>query len=139
MVLAQVDESPSAAAVFRRCGPFAADTDRVHLLRLKGQHVFQTDVVLPKVAKVVLVEEPFAAPKVEISQVNRVGGVINEGPADVVNAEVFAVDPESMEMGVGPSHRDLEGVVEISVVLSLRTKRRRQIIGLTRRNTTLNW
>jgi hypothetical protein len=80
MVVAQLNEFPSAAAIFRRCGPFAADTDRVHLLRLKGQHVFQTDVVLPKVAKVVLVEEPFAAPKVEISQVNLSAASSKRGP-----------------------------------------------------------
>jgi hypothetical protein len=111
--VAQVDEFPGTAAVFRRGGSLTGNTDRVGLLYLEWQNTLQPDIVLPIVAKIVFVEKPFPRPEAKVRQADLLGIVVEEGSTDVVHAEVLAVDPEPMQVGVGPPHGDLKRVMKI--------------------------
>jgi len=50
--------------------------------------------------------------------------------AVVIDAIILAVNVKLIQMRIAPTESDLQRVVQISMELSLRTKIRRQIIGL---------
>jgi hypothetical protein len=71
---------------------------------------------------------------------DRPGRVVGEGNAALGrNAVILAVHGKPIDVGIAPAHADWDGVVEVGNALSLRSNRRRPIIGLTPRSTTLNW
>jgi hypothetical protein len=108
-----LDEFPGAAAVFRRGGSLTGHTDWIGLLCVEWQNTLQTDIVLPIVAKIVFVEKPFPRPEAEVRQADLLGVVIEDGPTHVIDAEVLAVNPEPMQVGVGPPHGDLKRVMKV--------------------------
>ena len=60
VALAQLQERPGAAAVFRWRGAPATDAARIGLARLKPQDLLDPEVVLPEVGEVVLIPEALA-------------------------------------------------------------------------------
>jgi len=66
--VASLQEGPGAAAVFRRCLALSADTDRIASLRFLREPAFDADLVLPRVAEVILVEEVFVAAELEVGE-----------------------------------------------------------------------
>jgi len=81
---------------------------------LKRKNSFQPDLVLPAIPEVVLVQKPFPEPEVEIRQAHLRGIFVEDRSANVVNAEVLAVDPKRIEMGIAPAEGKLKCIVKVS-------------------------
>ena len=112
--VASLQEGPGTAAVFRRCLALPTDTDRVPPLRLLREPVFDPDLVLPRVAEVILVEEAFVAAELEVGEADLACILGEPGPARPADAIIPAVDAEAMEMGVAPAEGDLDDVMKLS-------------------------
>lgn len=80
---------------------------------LERKNSFQPDLVLPAVPEVVLVHKPFSEPELEIHQAHHGGIFIECSSADVVHAEVLAVDPETIQMKVAPAESKLKCTVKV--------------------------
>jgi hypothetical protein len=76
--------------------------------------LFQADLMFPVVTNVVLVDKPFPKSKVEARQTDSAGHFVENRSADVVRAEILAVDPKTVEMGVAPVKGYLECIVKVS-------------------------
>jgi hypothetical protein len=95
--------------------------------------------VLPVVVKIILIQKALAKTKTELGQGNGVW-VIGEREASLVrNPVIFPVDVKTMQVGITPTHANLNRVIRSAILWSLRKSNRRQIIGLMPRRTTLNW
>jgi hypothetical protein len=69
--------------------------------------------VLPVVVEIVLIQKAFTKTKTELGQSN-VLWVIGEREAPLVrNAVIFAVDVKTMQVGITPTHGNLNRVVKI--------------------------
>ena len=80
---------------------------------VERQNPLQPHIVLPIIAKVVLVEKTFAKSKAEARQTNLLGVVVEDRAANVIHTEVLAVNPESVKVGVRPPYGDLNRVMKI--------------------------
>ncbi len=101
--VAALQEGPGAATVFRRCRASPADTDRIGPPRLLVEPAFDPDLVLPPVAEVILVEEPFVGAELEVDEPNLaciLGEPKTAVPADPI---ISAVDAEAMQVRVAPA------------------------------------
>jgi transcriptional regulator with XRE-family HTH domain len=58
----QVVITPDPAAIFRRTGTLAFDTDRVADTRFRRQDLLYQNLMLPAIAEIVLVDEPGLLP-----------------------------------------------------------------------------
>jgi hypothetical protein len=68
--VAAFQERPRASAVFRRRRVPPSDTDRVGLPRLRAETAFDPNLVLPRVAEVVLVEKPLIVAELEVVELD---------------------------------------------------------------------
>ena len=69
--------------------------------------------MLPEVVEVILVQEAFAKTEPELGQANALR-VVGEGEASLVrDAVVSAVDVKTIQVGITPTHGDLNGVMEV--------------------------
>ena len=110
--VAQVGVSPDAAAVLRRTGPVPCNARRKQSVRLRLERLLEDDVVLPEVPEVVRVANPVSRFCEEIREA---------GLAFVAVVEFrigWTVVPlggrERVQVGVGPSHRGLDHVVDLA-------------------------
>jgi hypothetical protein len=110
--IAAFQECPGSAAVFRRRRASSSDTDGIGSLRLHGEPSLDSDLVLPRVAKIILVEESLVEAELEAVEPDLACISGERKAADPANALVAAVDAEAVEVGVGPAEGDLEGVME---------------------------
>jgi hypothetical protein len=55
------------------------------------------------------------------------------------NAVIFPMDVKPMQVGITPTHGNLNGVMEVGNAVVASQSNRRQIIGLMSRRRTLNW
>jgi len=105
--------SPRTAAILGRTIAIAGGADGIPLARIERENPFKPDIVLPKVAHVVLVDEPLALAQLEIGKDDLVR-IVGEGdPADAVDAVGLAVNAEPMQVQVFPTHRDLQHGVQL--------------------------
>ena len=79
--VASSQEGPGAAAAFRRSLAFPTDTDRIAPLRLLREPGFDPDLVLPRVAEVILIEEAFVAAELEVGEADLMCILGEPGPA----------------------------------------------------------
>jgi hypothetical protein len=86
------------------------------------------NLVLPQVAKVVLVEEAFVDPKLQSHQFHLEGIMALHRP-NPRSGIAFLLDPKSMQVKIGPSESDLDAQCRSASVLSERTRNRRHSIG----------
>jgi hypothetical protein len=63
--IATLQEGPGPTAVLRRCRASPADTDGIGSFRLHDEPAFDPDLVLPRVAKIVLIEESLDGAELE--------------------------------------------------------------------------
>jgi len=69
--------------------------------------------VLPAVVEIILVQKAFTKTKTELGQANAVW-VIGERESSLVrNAVVFAVDMKTMQVGITPTHGNLNRVMKV--------------------------
>ena len=68
--------------------------------------------MLPVVVEIILIQKAFAKTKSELGQAKAVW-VIRREASLVRNAVIFAVDVKTMQVGITPTHGNLNGVVEV--------------------------
>jgi hypothetical protein len=106
-------ESPGASGTFRRsCAP-PADADRILPSRFRGEPAFDPDLVLPRVAEFVLVEESFVGAELEAVETDLACITGIRGSADPAHTVVAAVDAKAVEVEVGSDEGDLDSVMEV--------------------------
>src|SRR5262245_55033991 len=98
VLLAQGEKGVGTAALLRRCGTSACDTDGKVLAWRWCPDLLNADLVPPGDVEVVLIEEALAAPQTEIGQADLIGIVGKADPAEVGDAVVLAVDDELVEV-----------------------------------------
>ena len=104
---------PRSSRVLRRDRPLSPDTNRKHPLGIQRQHLFEPYIVLPVVVEIILVQKAFTKTKTELGQANAVW-VIGERESSLVrNAVIFAVDVNTMQMGITPTHGNLNRVMKV--------------------------
>jgi hypothetical protein len=74
---------------------------------------FDTELVLPAVPKIIVVEETFTQPEAKVCKAHLMRVVTEADASDLGNAVLFPVDAELVEVGIGPAHRHLEDMVQI--------------------------
>lgn len=87
--------------------------DRIVPAFVQREHLLKPDVVLPPVAKVILVEEALAFAQPEVSEAHVAGIVGEDNPPVVVDAVRLPVDQELLQVQVLPAHGNLHHVVEL--------------------------
>ena len=111
--LPKLQEGPRPTAVFRWGRSPATDAHRVPPLRIAGVDRFDTQVVLPAVADVVLLNEALAQTKAKVSELDLVGGVREADAADLAAAVVHPVEHKPVQVFVAPAQHELERGVQI--------------------------
>jgi hypothetical protein len=106
MRIEQLQIGPGILDMLRRRRPFAAGTDGIEALGIKGQRRFEADVTLPLGEKIVDVTETFAPLEAKRAQHNmsRVG---------TIAAIVLTKNVEVMQVLVAPVEEDLEHEMEL--------------------------
>ncbi len=97
--IAAHQEGPGSAAVFRRRRAATADTHGIGSLRLHDEPSLDPDLVLPGVAKVVLVEESLVGAELEAVEPDLACISGERRAADPGNAVVAAMDAEAVVVG----------------------------------------
>ena len=111
-----------------RCPPTQIGYSPVRLLR---EPVFDPGPVLPRVAEVILVEEAFVAAELEVGEADLAGILGEPGPARPADAIIPAVDGRRWKWGSLQPKAIWMMSWSWARGLSLRTRIRRQIMGLT--------
>ncbi len=113
LVIRPFQVGPGPAAIFGRGSLRACNADRINLSCLHTPHRLQTNLVLPRVAEVVLVKKPLVGPEVKIRQTD-LAGIGPKGRATRPTYFVLlASDHKPVEVRVGPMEGSLEGVTKI--------------------------
>ncbi len=68
--------------------------------------------MLPRIAQVILVEEPFVEAELEVGESDLARILGKRNSTDSADAIVASVDAEAVELGVGPAEGDLEDMME---------------------------
>jgi hypothetical protein len=113
MLFPQRHETLWISTIFRRTGPSANDYDRIKAIRLRGQDCFDTDLVPPVVGEVVLIQKAFIHAEMEVHQPDLVWVIVKPNASELDDAVLFPMDPESVEVAIGPPHGDLEKEVKV--------------------------
>jgi len=104
---------PSPSGILGRHRPLPSSTNRKGTFGVQRQHLFEPNIVLPVVVKIVLIRKAFAEAKTELAQANTFR-VIGEREASLVrNAVIFPVDVKPMQVGITPTHGDLNRVMKV--------------------------
>lgn len=111
--VAAFQERPRASRVFRRSCTPSADADRIPPLRFLRKPEFDPDLVLPRVAQVVLIKEPLVESEPEVGESDLACILGRRESADSTDAIVAAVDAKPVEMEITPAESDLEHVMEV--------------------------
>src|ERR1035438_1933615 len=91
----------------------AANAARIDACTVQRQTLLDSHFVLPSVAEVVFVTEPFVDAKAEVGEADSFCIGREANTADLADAVIPAVDVEPMEMRIRPAKRNLERVVKI--------------------------
>jgi hypothetical protein len=113
MFVLERHEGPWTATVFCRSRPLLANAARVAVLRLYRELFLNTDVVLPQVPKIILIEESLAEPKAKVGEAN-LGWIMGKPHTTRLrDAVVSPPDDELGEMVAFPAHHNLEDIVQV--------------------------
>lgn len=99
--------SPRTAAVLWRTVTPASRADGIRGSGIIRQDPIETNVVLPEVPHVVLIDKPLARSELEVGQPNLKWIVVKEYPARAIDTILLAMNAKSMQVQVFPSHRYL--------------------------------
>lgn len=108
----EIDEGFRPATVLRRCGAFAASTNRAAGLRLPDS--FDPDQVPSVREEVVFVKELLAGSESEVGEPDPVWVVTEKDAALARQAERSAVDQKAVQVIIRPAEGDLKDVVQVS-------------------------
>ena len=89
-------------------GAFARDADGIAAVGLWCADGFDTELVLPVVPKVIVVEETFTQSEAKVCKEHLMGVVTEADASDLGNSVLFPLDAELVEVGIGPPESDLE-------------------------------
>ena len=104
---------PRSAAVFRRARAFAVDADWIRNIRLGRENPFDSNVVDPAVAEVVLVQESVVRLERKAPEPDFLRIVREIRPPGVADSVLSSVDMKAVQVDVLPSHGNLDDVVKI--------------------------
>jgi len=93
-----------SAALFGRGSALPPDTHRIDAFRVRSPDLFNSQVVLPVVTEVILVQKSLAEAEPKLRHPNLPGAVVKAHATVVGDVVLFAVDEKAMEMAVRPPH-----------------------------------
>ena len=104
---------PSPSRILGRNRPLPPSTNRKDTFGIQRQHLFEPYIVLPVVVEIILIQKAFTETKTELAQANTFR-VIGEREASLVrNAVIFPVDVKPMQVGITPTHGNLNRVMKV--------------------------
>jgi hypothetical protein len=106
-------EGPGAPAIFRGCCTLATNADGVPALRLHRQLLFDANLMLPQVPKVILVQESLAESEAQVGEPDLRRVIRKPQTTGLRDAITLPPDDELMEMLAFPAHGDLEGIMQV--------------------------
>jgi hypothetical protein len=137
--LAKFQEGPWPTAVLRRYLPPSTDAHRGGSLRFEWQELLETDVVLPTIGEIVLIEETLPDTPSKVGE-SHLPCIVGEADAtDVGDTILSTVKTKRFRCSSLQPRAVCKVTCSSAMVLSLWTSRRRQISGLMPRRTTRNW
>jgi hypothetical protein len=113
ILLPQRHERPWTTTVFGWAGAFARDTEGIAAVCLWHGDGFDTELVLPVIPEVIVIEEMFTQLEAKVCEAHMVWVVTEADASYPGNPILLPVDPKLVEMRVGPSHGHLEDIMQV--------------------------
>ena len=81
------------------------------------EYLLQPDIMFPAIVHVVLIKKALTKPQFEVAETDLLRVVVEHHAALVSYAVFLAMNVKAMEMGIAPTHSNLNGVMEIGDAL----------------------
>jgi hypothetical protein len=92
---------------------FPCCTNRIRLRGIKRENLFETNLVLPPIGQVVLIEPRLLEAEVKIMEVNLARIIVEDDATNPPNPIWLPTNEESMQMFICPIKRDLQDVMKL--------------------------
>ena len=104
--------APSASGIFRRTRLRSNNANGVCSRCVKCEDFLYTDVMLPVVAEIIHVFEPFVSLEAKVRESNLIGIIGEADAAFVSDTILLSVNDKLVQMALCPTHDDLHGFVK---------------------------
>jgi len=113
VLVLQFHKCPRTTTILDWPTSFACYAEGIALRGIKGKNLFQTNLMLPPVGQIILIDPRFLPAEMEVPQLHLVRIVIEDHPSRSPNPIRFPADEESVQMLIRPAERNLQRVMKL--------------------------
>jgi hypothetical protein len=110
----QFHEGQWAATVLEGSASLACGADGILFRGVKRKDLFETNLVLPPVRQIILIDKRFLAAEMEITQLHSMGIVVKAHPSRLPHSVGLSPNEELVQVFIHPAEYDLQGVMKLS-------------------------